>query len=86
MSLCTVCSTELDAHGKGHAPGCKYHPDYVAPISSALEVFEQKMKGVPLEQMNLEHLLLLDIARSLREQTRIAQEGMDFSKALAEKF
>lgn len=48
-----------------------------------LEIAEQRFKSYPLTSLNSTDLLLLDIARSLREQNEIAKAGLEWSKSLA---
>lgn len=50
---------------------------------SPLEVAEERFKSYSLTSLNTTDLLLLDIARSLREANVIAQAGLDWSKGLA---
>jgi hypothetical protein len=54
--------------------------------SDALAEFERRIQSYPLASINSTDLLLLDIARSLREQTMIAKEGLAFSQGLAHLF
>jgi hypothetical protein len=51
----------------------------------ALEVAEDRLKGFELRHLNVQDLLLLSIARSLREANRLAKEGLEWSKSLASK-
>lgn len=53
------------------------------PVPTPLEVYEERIKSYPMVSLNPVELLLLDIARSLREQNVIAQAGLEWSKSLA---
>lgn len=71
----------------GHDEGCPLAaPATLKLETDALAVVEKRYTSYPLVSLNTEHLLLLDIAHSLREQTRIAREGLEFSQGLAKLF
>ncbi len=76
------CICFENAHGK--IGDCPVHDVRKAP--SALEVAEKRFESYGLTSLNSTDLLLLDIARSLRESNKIAREGLEWSKSLASLF
>lgn len=56
------------------------------PETDALKIVEERLKSYPLVSLNIQDLLLLDIARSLRVQTELAKAGLEFSHSLADEF
>lgn len=54
-------------------------------MNDALKVAESRLSCFSLTSLNTTDLLLLDIARSLREANEIAKAGLEWSKGLAAK-
>lgn len=81
---CNLCEMNITDMGQNHATDC---PDLgkslVKPRElTPLEIIEKRYESYPLVSLNTQDLLLLDIARSLRELIVLSHAGLEFSKGL----